>query len=73
MITPPGKLIVSNSVSVAVLLPQSPVSLLAALIVTGKKPAAVGVPEINPVVLSTVNPPGRPSASKLIGKLSAVI
>ena len=30
---------------------------------TGKVPAAVGVPEISPVVVSTVNPPGRSVAS----------
>jgi len=71
--TPPGKLTVSISVSVAVLLPQGPALLLVALMVTGKTPMAVGVPEITPVVVSTANPPGRSLASKLIGLLSAVI
>ena len=73
MKTPPGKLTVSSSVSVAVLLPQGPALLLVALMVTGKTPVPVGVPEINPVVVSTANPPGRSLASKLIGLLSAVI
>ena len=61
MKTPPGKLTVNISVSVAVPL-QGSFALFVALMVTGKVPAAVGVPEIIPVVVSTVNPPGRPVA-----------
>ena len=72
MITPGGKLIVRISVSVAVLGGQTAAGLVA-LIVTGKVPRAVGVPEISPVVLSTVKPPGKPVASKVVGLLSAVI
>jgi hypothetical protein len=58
MKTPPGKLIVNVSVSVAMPL-QGSFALFVALRVTGKTPGAVGVPEIIPVVVSTVNPPGR--------------
>ena len=58
MKTPPGKLTVSISVSVAVP-PQGSFGSFVALMVTGNVPLAVGVPEINPVVVSTVNPPGR--------------
>jgi hypothetical protein len=61
MKTPPGKVIVNISVSVAVPLQGSFVTFVA-LMVTGKVPGAVGVPEISPVVVSTVNPPGRPFA-----------
>jgi hypothetical protein len=77
MKAPLGKLTVSVSVAVAVLM-QGPV-LLVALMVTGKTPEAVGVPEISPGVQTselswqTVKPPGRSVASKLIGLLSAVI
>jgi hypothetical protein len=60
---PPGKVNVSISVSVAVLLPQGPALLLVAKMVTGKTPTPVGVPEISPVVVSTVKPPGRSVAS----------
>jgi hypothetical protein len=79
MKTPPGKVTVSSSVSFAVLLPQGPILLLVALMVTGKTPMAVGVPEISPgvqpseLLWQTVKPPGRSVASKLIGLLSAVI
>ena len=73
MKTPLGKVTVSISVWVAVLLPQGPALLLVALMVTGKTPRPVGVPEISPVVVSTVRPPGRSAESKLIGLLSAVI
>lgn len=59
---PLGKLTVSISVSVA-LLPQGSFALFVAVMVTGKTPAPVGVPEISPVVVFTVNPPGRPLAS----------
>ena len=55
---PLGKLTVSISVSVA-LLPQGSFALFVALMVTGKTPAAVVVPEISPVVVSTLNPAGR--------------
>ena len=61
MENPLGKVTVSCSVSVAVPL-QGSFALFVALMVTGKVPAAVGVPEIIPVVVSTVNPPGRPVA-----------
>ena len=47
-------------VSVRVALPVPP--LLVALRVTVDVPAAVGVPEINPVPLFTVNPAGNPVA-----------
>ena len=56
--TPLGKVIVSVSVSVAVPLQRS-FALFVALMVMGKTPVAVGVPEINPVVVSTVKPWGR--------------
>jgi hypothetical protein len=56
-------LTVSSRVSVAVLLPQGPALALVALMVTGNTPVAVGVPEIRPVVVSTVKPPGRSPAS----------
>jgi len=61
MENPLGKVTVSCSVSIAVPL-QGSFALFVALMVTGKVPAAVGVPEIIPVVVSTVNPPGRPVA-----------
>ena len=63
---------VRMSVPVAVLGGQTAAGLLA-LIVTGKVPMAVDVPEISPVVLSTVRPWGKPVASKVVGLLSAVI
>jgi hypothetical protein len=44
-----------------VALPVPP--LLVALTVTVEVAAAVGVPEINPVVLLTVNPVGNPVAA----------
>jgi hypothetical protein len=47
-------------VSVSVAFPVPP--LLVALRVTVEVPAAVGVPEIKPVPLSTVNPAGKPAA-----------
>ena len=46
---------------------------LVAIIVTLYVPAVVGVPEITPVVVFTVNPPGSPVALKLVGLLVAVI
>ncbi len=56
--TPLGKVIVNVSVSVAVPL-QGSFALFVALMVTGKTPVAVGVPEISPVVVSTVKPAGK--------------
>ena len=58
-------------VKVNVALPVPPA--LVALIVTLYVPAVVGVPEITPVVVFTVNPPGSPVALKLVGLLVAVI
>ena len=58
-------------VKVSVALPVPPA--LVALIVTVYVPAVVGVPEITPVVVFTVNPPGSPVALKLVGLLVAVI
>ncbi len=78
MKTPLGKVIVNVSVSVAVPL-QGSFATLVALMVTGKTPRAVGVPEISPgvqpseLLWQTVRPPGKSVASKLVGLLSAVI
>jgi hypothetical protein len=47
--------------------------LLLALRLTFDVPAAVGVPEITPVVALTVRPAGKPDAPKLVGELEAVI
>jgi hypothetical protein len=58
MKTPLGKVIVNISVSVALPL-QGSVPLSVALMVTGNVPLAVDVPEISPVVVSTVKPWGR--------------
>ena len=58
MKTPLGKVIVNVSVSFAVPL-QGSFALFVALMVTGKTPVAVGVPEISPVVVLTVKPWGR--------------
>jgi len=58
-------------VSVRVALPLPPP--LVAVSVTVEVPAAVGVPEINPLVLLTDNPPGNPVAPKLVGVFVAVI
>ena len=55
--TPDGRVIVK--VKAALPVPMT----LVALMVTLKVPTPVGVPEINPVVGSTDNPPGNPSAS----------
>jgi hypothetical protein len=57
------------SVSVAVPVP----ALFVALSVIVETPAAVGVPEIRPVVVFTVRPAGSPVAPKLVGVLLAVI
>jgi len=62
MKTPPGKLTVSRSVSVAVPLHGS-FALFVAVMVTGKTPAPVGVPEISPGIGPRVKPWGRPVAS----------
>ena len=58
MKTPLGKVIVNISASVAVPL-QGSFALFVALTVTGNVPVAVDVPEISPVVVSTVKPWGR--------------
>jgi hypothetical protein len=58
-------------VKVNVALPVPPE--LVALIVTVYVPTVVGVPEINPVLVSTVKPAGSPVALKLVGLLVAVI
>ena len=58
-------------VKVRVALPVPPE--LVALIVTVYVPAVVGVPEINPVLVSTVKPAGSPVALKLVGLFVAVI
>ena len=71
-ITPGGKLIVRTNVAVAVLGGQTAAGVVA-LIVMGKVPRAVGVPEISPVVLFTVRPWGKSVASKVVGLLLAVI
>ena len=49
-----------------------PVALVA-LTVTLKLPAAVGVPEMTPVVVLTDSPAGKPVAFKLVGLLVAVM
>ena len=56
-------------VSVAVPVPPLFVALSVILVV----PAAVGVPEITPVVVLTESPVGNPVAPKLVGLFSAVI
>jgi hypothetical protein len=63
-------LIVITRVAVAVL--QEPAPLLAVM-VTLVVPAAVGVPEITPVLVLMVSPAGSPVALKLVGLLVAVI
>jgi hypothetical protein len=60
-------LIVNTSVADPV-----PAELLA-LIVTFDVPAAVGVPEITPLVVLIDNPAGKPVALKLVGLLPAVM
>jgi hypothetical protein len=64
-------LIVITSVCWALVL-QGVAPLLAA-IVTFVVPAVVGVPEINPVLVSTLRPAGSGLALKLVGLLVAVI
>jgi hypothetical protein len=46
---------------------------LVALTVTLNVPAAVGIPEMTPVVVLTENPAGHPAPLKLVGLLVAVI
>ena len=58
-------------VRVSVALPVPPE--LVALIVTEYIPAAVGVPEMRPLLISIVKPGGSPVASKLVGLLVALI
>ena len=58
-------------VSANVALPVPPA--LVALIETFELPLAVGVPEINPVVVLIDKPAGSPVALKLVGLLVAVI
>ena len=48
-------------------------ALLVALIETLEVPATVGVPEISPEEVLTVNPLGNPAALKLVGELVAAI
>jgi len=67
VITGGGGLIVKVSVA----LPVPPAFV--ALIVTVNVPAVVGVPEIIPLVVFTLKPPGSPVALKLVGLLVAVI
>ena len=62
--------IVITRVAVAVL--QGPAPLLAVM-VTVVVPVVVGVPEITPVLVLTVRPPGSGLALKLVGLLVAVI
>lgn len=61
-----GKMVTANEA-----VPEPPA--LSASNVTLNVPATPGVPEINPVLLSTLRPVGRPAASKLVGPLEAVI
>jgi hypothetical protein len=63
-------LIVITRVAVAVLQELAP---LLAVMVTLVVPAAVGVPEITPVLVLTVRPAGSGLAVKLVGLLVAVI
>ena len=51
---------------------QGPAPLLA-VIVTFVVPAVVGIPEITPVLVSTVSPAGSELALKLVGLLVAVM
>ena len=59
------------TVKVSVLVPVPPP--LMAEMVTDLVPAAVGVPEMSPLVVFTLRPAGRPVAAKLVGVLLAVI
>ena len=64
-------LIVGLIVKVRVAVPVPP--LFVAISVTLDVPAAVGVPEINPVVVLTESPSGNPVAPQLVGPFVAVI
>jgi hypothetical protein len=59
------------TVSVRVLVPVPPA--LVALKVMVEVATVVGVPEMTPVVVFTLNPVGNPVALKLVGILFAVI
>ena len=61
----------TETVKVSVAVPVPPPLL--ALKVTVEVPAAVGVPEITPVAVFTVNPAGNPVAPKPMGELVAAI
>ena len=61
----------SLTVKVSVLIPVPPP--LMAEMVTDLVPAAVGVPEMSPLVVFTLRPAGRPVAAKLVGVLLAVM
>jgi hypothetical protein len=63
-------LMVITSVALAVLQELAP---LLAVMVTLVVPAAVGVPEITPVLVFTLRPAGSGLAVKLVGLLDAVI
>lgn len=58
-------------VKLSVAVPVPP--LLVALKTTLNVPRAVGIPEINPVVVLTERPAGNPPAPKLVGLFVAVI
>ena len=58
-------------VNVTAMLPVPPA--LVADTVTDDVAAVVGVPEIRPVAVLTLNPAGKPVALKLVGLLLAVI
>ena len=60
-----------TTVRVSVALPVPPA--LVALRVTVYVPAVVGVPEINPVLVFTLKPVGRPIAPQVVIAWSAVI
>jgi hypothetical protein len=64
-----GSVVTVVSVSAAIPVP----ALLVAPRVTVEVPVAVGVPEMSPVEVLTLRPPGSPVAEKLIGELEAVI
>jgi len=56
-------------VSIAVPVPAEFVAAISTL----EAPKLVGVPVIAPVDESTVSPPGRPAAEKLVGRFVALI
>ena len=61
------------ALTVKVKVPVPAPAALAALSVTDDVPAAVGVPEINPVAVLIASPAGNPVAPKLVGEFVAVI